>query len=222
MIIAIDGPAGAGKSTVASVIAKELGFFRLDTGAIYRTVAYAAHRANLNENDPKIEHFVKSLALTLSCGEVHLDGSPIGDLIRTPEMGPMASRYSASPYVRRALLVVQRNAVAGQKFIVDGRDIGTVVFPDAPVKIFLTASVDARAQRRWSQYSDEESRPSIEEVRAEIEKRDLADSSRPIAPLSIPHDAVVVDSSELSFEETVAQCISVIRKRLGEDENAQR
>ena len=214
MIIAIDGPAGAGKSSVTNAIAAKLGIMRLDTGAMYRVLALACSEADVQADDPKIGAFVDSIDLRFVDGQILLAGRDVSQAIRTDRVSQLASTYAAIPAVRNSLLDVQRRVAGQGDFVVDGRDIGTVVFPNASVKLFLTASVDARAKRRHLEYADSENAPSFEAVRASIVARDEQDTGRKIAPLRRADDAIEVDSSDLSFEETVAHCLEVIRQRL--------
>ena len=214
MIIAIDGPAGAGKSSVTNAIAAKMGIMRLDTGAMYRVIALACSEADVHADDPNIGTFVDRIDLKVLDGQILLAGRDVSQAIRTDRMSQLASMYAAVPSVRDSLLDVQRRVAELGDFVVDGRDIGTVVFPDASVKLFLTASVDARAKRRHLEYGGLESGPSYEEVRASIIARDEQDSSRKIAPLRRADDAIEVDSSDLSFEATVTHCLEVIRQQL--------
>ena len=214
MIIAIDGPAGAGKSSVTNTIAEILGIMRLDTGAIYRVIALACSEAGVGVNDPQIGAFVERVDLKFTDGQIRLGDRDVSHLIRTDEVSQLASTYAAVPAVRQSLLDVQRRVAQQGDFVVDGRDIGTVVFPNAAVKIFLTASVDARARRRYLQYGGGEDSPTYEDVRASIIARDENDTGRKVAPLRKADDAIEVDSSNLSFDDTVALCLKVIRQRL--------
>lgn len=220
-VIAIDGPAGAGKSTVARNLAKALGFVLVDTGAIYRAVALAATRAGVSRAD---EPAVASLAEDLLRREalvfhrdadlgmrVLLEGADVSEAIRTPEMGLGASEVSVHPKVRAALLGLQRHAGGSGGVVLEGRDIGTVVFPDAEVKFFLTASPEVRARRRHAELLLKESAPSFEETLAQVKERDLKDETRAVAPLKRAADAVLVDSSDLDFDGVVEQMLTHVR-----------
>lgn len=216
MIIAIDGPAGAGKSSVAKEIASALDMMRLDTGALYRAIALACQQSGLSTTDPQLSAFVLSLDLAVKDGDVFLSGTNVSSEIRTTEISAAASKFAAIPAVRDSLLDVQRRLASSGKFVVDGRDIGTVVFPDASIKIFLTASVESRAKRRFLDYAATEGGPTLDEVKAAILERDQNDSQRAVAPLRQADDAVLVDSSDLSLKETVKHCLALISRRLGQ------
>ncbi|MEE2787263.1 MAG: (d)CMP kinase [Myxococcota bacterium] len=203
MIIAIDGPAGAGKTEVSKRLASALGFIRLDTGALYRAVAYEALRRGLSETSDVLEDMVASLSVGFGRDGVTLNGSLIEGLIRTPEMSRAASSFSAVPAVRRGLLALQRRLGSTSDCIVDGRDIGTVVFPQAEVKVFLTASAEVRAGRRYRQLQGLGQTVDYAGLLAEITERDRKDSERAIAPLRAADDAIIVDSSELDLDEVV-------------------
>lgn len=213
MIITIDGPAGAGKSTISQLLAQSLDYARIDTGALYRAVAYAAQRAGLGPTDEGLGVFVAQMDLRHEGGELTLAGEPLGAHLRTPQISHAASQYAASAQVREALLGLQRRLGAQGRAIFDGRDLGTVVFPQADVKIFLTASVEARAQRRQLELRGRGIEQPLEQVMAEIEARDHADRTRPIAPLRQAQDAVCVDATALSPPEVVARCLAVVRQR---------
>ena len=214
MIIAIDGPAGAGKSSVTNAIAEELGIMRLDTGAMYRAIALACSEAGVEVDNPQIGKFVDGIELRLTEGRILLGTRDVSNAIRTDKVSQLASKYATVPAVRESLLGVQRRVASMGDFIVDGRDIGTVVFPDAQVKLYLTASVEARARRRHLEYQGLESAPSFEAVKASILARDKQDTERAVAPLRKAPDAVEVDSSELTFEDTVTHCLKVIQRGL--------
>jgi cytidylate kinase len=219
-VVAIDGPAGAGKSTVSRAVARELGYTLLDTGALYRCVGLEAHRLGV-EHDPKR---VATLALDLAsrhavrfAGEddaqrVYLDERDVTGAIRTSVVSTLASQVSAIPEVREALLQIQRDAGSGGRVVVEGRDIGTVVFPDAEAKFFLTASVDERAARRHAELSTKDSAASLSAVRDEVQARDRRDSARPIAPLTRAPDAELVDSTGRGIDEVVAQIVNRVRQ----------
>lgn len=211
MIIAIDGPAGAGKSTISQRLAARLGYVRVDTGALYRAVGLAATWAGRSETDADLGAFVAGLDLRFAGDALLLDGQDVSEAIRAPEISRAASRYAAVPAVRAALLTLQRRVGAGQNAIFDGRDIGTVVFPEAPVKIFLTASVDARAHRRHAELQARGVADSLEAVRADIEARDRADTERAVSPLRKAQDAVEVDATALSPDAVVERCIEVVQ-----------
>lgn len=225
--VAIDGPAGAGKSTVSRLVAERLGYLLLDTGALYRSIALAARNAGLSWDD---EPAVSKLALeTANRGgiryesvsgapRVELDGKDVSTLIRTQEIGQGASKVSAMPGVRAALLELQRSAAAKGGVVLEGRDIGTVVLPDAEAKFFLTASVAVRAERRFKELVAKGENPEPSMVRREVEERDARDSTRAVAPLRQAHDAVLVDSSGLPVEavvDAIVERVNEVRARLG-------
>ncbi len=220
-VVAIDGPAGAGKSTVARLVAERLGYVLLDTGALYRTVALAAERAGVSWDDAgavsaHAEKLAQSRAVQLeraSDGTLRslLSGEDVSGSIRTLAMGQGASKVSAVPGVRSALLALQRNAGEGGGVVLEGRDIGTVVFPDAEVKVFLTASVEVRARRRFEELRGRGEKPEMERVRQEVIERDQRDSTRAVAPLKQAADAMVLDSSALEVSEVVGQIVERVR-----------
>jgi cytidylate kinase len=221
-VVAIDGPAGAGKSTVTRRVAERLGYVRVDTGALYRTVALAADRAGILFDDAeRVANLAASLvergAVRLERGSdgserVLLDGEDISGSIRTQRIGDGASRVSAIPAVRAALLELQRNAGVAGGVVLEGRDIGTVVFPDAEAKFFLTASVEVRANRRYEELVARGERPELDTVRAEVIERDTRDSSRAVAPLRRADDAVIVDSSGLDIEAVTESIVAHVRE----------
>jgi cytidylate kinase len=221
-VVAIDGPAGAGKSTVTQRVASALGYFVVDTGALYRTVALACERAGIDFDDRErvgglAESLVARDAVRLEGdarggSRVLLDGKDVSGAIRTQTLGQGASKVSAQPRVRAALLELQRAAGRTGGVVLEGRDIGTVVFPDAEVKVFLTASVEQRALRRFEQLKAAGTEADIDAVKREVEERDQRDTTRPIAPLKKAPDAVVVDSSELSIDQVVARIVAHVRE----------
>lgn len=221
-VVAIDGPAGAGKSTVTQRVASALGYFVVDTGALYRTVALACERAGIDFDDRErvgglAESLVARDAVRLEGdarggSRVLLDGEDVSGAIRTQTLGQGASKVSAQPRVRAALLELQRAAGRTGGVVLEGRDIGTVVFPDAEVKVFLTASVEERALRRFEQLKAAGVEADIEAVKREVAERDQRDTTRPIAPLKKAPDAVVVDSSELSIDQVVARIVAHVRE----------
>lgn len=209
-IVAIDGPAGAGKSTVSRILALRLRFTLVDTGAIYRCVALKARRQNVATNDAAgLQGIVDGLAVTFSMTEeknhVFLDGEDVSDAIRTPENSLAASQVSAQPVVRAALLGLQRKLAlaAEQGAILEGRDIGTVVFPDAELKVFLFADPKVRAERRFEELFQKGTEKPVEQVLADQNKRDKEDAERDIAPLKPADDAVQIDSTHLHLSDVV-------------------
>jgi len=218
LIVAIDGPSGAGKSTLAKRVAREFGFMYLDTGAMYRALALKALREGVDLTDedrmaqlvPPTEIDLAERAGTL---QVFLDGEEVSALIRTPEVSQMASRVSALGVVRRRMLELQRAVGRRGSVVAEGRDIGTVVFPEADVKIYLDASVKERARRRFDELRAAGDPVSLEETRREMEERDRRDSERDLAPLRQAADALAIDSSSLDADEVAERVIGEIRKR---------
>ena len=219
--IAIDGPSGAGKSSLARAAAAQFGFIYVDTGAIYRTVGLAAYRRGLDRHD---ENAVKAMLPELKiemryneAGEqrMFLNGDDVSAEIREPEISICASDVSALPAVRAFLLEMQRQMAREHSVIMDGRDIGTVVLPQAELKIFLTASAKARADRRLLELRRKGIESSFEEVLRDIEYRDEQDTARAAAPLKKADDAVLVDTSDIDFEQSLALLCGIIEKRLG-------
>lgn len=221
MIVAIDGPSGAGKSTVAKAVAKELGFSCLDTGAMYRAIAWQALQNGVSLDD---EAALGEIARTYEIAFGHVEGDPVPkrvfigdaevtDAIRTAEIDRAVSPTSAAPSVRAALLDQQRRIGNAGNYVVEGRDIGTVVFPDAAVKVFLTASDEERAHRRVRQNVDRGiGSIDYEEVLADLRRRDAADSSRATAPLRAAEDAVQIDSTSHYIEEVIDQICTLARE----------
>jgi CMP/dCMP kinase len=217
-IVAIDGPAGAGKSTVARQLARRLGFAIIDTGAIYRSVALAARRAGIAwDDDEGLRRLLDAgLGLSFDGERVLLRGEDVTEPIRTPEITRGASVVSARPVVRQKLLQLQRDLghSATRGAVLEGRDIGTVVFPDAQVKFFLTASGDARAQRRHAELSEKGLQIPLEDVLADQQRRDKDDTERAISPLRAAPDAIGVDTTGLDLDEVVERCFREASSRL--------
>ena len=218
--IAIDGPAGAGKSTIAKALAKKLGFIYVDTGALYRAIGLKFLRAGENtELNCDIEQVlsVTKIDIKFVNGEqrVMLDGEDVSDEIRTPDASMMASAVSAKPSVRAFLLDMQRNMAKQNNVIMDGRDIGTVVLPGAEIKIFLTASADVRAERRYKELIEKGKDVTFSEVLEDMKVRDYNDSHREIAPLKPAEDSVIADTSELNLEESVELLHNIVKEKLG-------
>ena len=217
--IAIDGPSGAGKSTLAKRLAKELGYIYVDTGAMYRSIGLYALRRGV---DPKNADAVQALLPGIELGiqlqdgaqHVYLNGEDVSTDIRAEAVGMAASAVSAHPAVRAFLLDTQRNLAKGQNILMDGRDIGTVVLPDATVKIFLTASPEARATRRRKELEEKGQPADFATVLADIQQRDYQDTHRAVAPLKQAQDAVLVDSSDIDFEQTFALLKKTILERI--------
>jgi cytidylate kinase len=215
LVVAIDGPAGAGKSTTARLLAARLGYDLLDTGAIYRVMALLAKRAGVPwDNGPGVAAFADGLELRFRLDDgvnhVLVAGADVTKDIRTPEISDGASRVSALPEVRAALLGIQRRLGAEGGVVVEGRDIGTVVFPDAGAKFFLTANTDERARRRVAELQAAGRPADFETTRNEMQARDQRDSTRAVAPLKQASDAIAVDSTSLSPDEVVEKMASIV------------
>ena len=221
--IAIDGPAGAGKSSAAKILAKKLSFIYMDTGALYRTVGlYCLDNGVTDFKDSaKVESLLPSvnIAIKFMDGQQHvfLNGEDVSGKIRTERISMAASAVSALPAVRTFLLNLQRDIAAETNLIMDGRDIGSVILPDADVKIFLTASAESRAKRRTDELIAKGETADFNEVLKQIIERDTNDSTRAISPLIRAEDAVLLDNSELNLEETVEEMLSLIRKKVNID-----
>lgn len=217
--VAIDGPSGAGKSTLAKALAKKLGYLYVDTGAIYRTVGLAAQRADLDSKDAEgVIALLPQIGIDIDYAEdgtqiMRLNGEDVTREIRTPLSSIYASDVSALPEVRAFLIEMQRDMARRHSVIMDGRDIGTVVLPDADVKIFLTASAEVRAHRRWKELREKGILTPFDEVLRDIEYRDRQDSTRAAAPLRAADDAVTIDNSELNFDGSVEAAERVIREK---------
>lgn len=218
--IAIDGPGGAGKSTVARAVAKQLGFIYVDTGAIYRAIGLKFVRTGKSFTNENIISVLPGteLSLTHIDGEQHIiiDGEDVSSLIRTQEISSAASKVSAVPEVRAFLLDLQRDIARKNNVIMDGRDVGTVILPNAEVKIFLTANFEVRARRRHRELMAKglETPDTFERVLKEVAERDKADSERATAPLKPAEDAVLVDTSDMDFEQSVQTVINIIRRKV--------
>lgn len=216
--IAIDGPAGAGKSTIAKKVAGELSFIYVDTGAMYRAIALYLLKNNMDGTDQAAIAQACSgaeISIRYQNGEqlVLLNGENVNAFLRTEEVGEMASVSSANPKVREHLLKLQRTLAAENDVVMDGRDIGTTILPNADVKIYLTASVDTRAARRFGELSEKGVSCSIDEIRRDIIERDERDMSRETSPLRRAEDAVLVDSSEMNIDEVTAAILSICREK---------
>lgn len=218
--VALDGPAGAGKSSIAKRAAKELDYIYVDTGALYRTIGLAASRKGVEPApSDEVNTLLSEIKVDLTFNDkgeqiVLLDGEDVSGLIRTPEASMMASKISAVPEVRAYLLDLQRNMAKSHNVIMDGRDIGTVVLPDAKVKIFLTASPEARATRRYKELVEKGMDVKYEDILSDVIERDYNDTHRKTAPLKPAEGCVMVDTTELDFEQSVAKIISVIKENI--------
>ena len=217
--IAIDGPAGAGKSTIAKKVAKELSFIYVDTGAMYRAMAlYLLNHGVNGENQEEIEAVCSGADISIEYknGEqiVILNGENVNAMIRTEQVGNMASKSSANPKVRAHLLKLQRTLAEKNDVVMDGRDIGTVVLPDAQVKIFLTASPEARAERRYKELVEKGMDVKYDDILNDVITRDYNDTHRKTAPLKPAEGCVMIDTTELDFEQSVEKIISVIKENI--------
>lgn len=217
--VAIDGPAGAGKSTIARAAAKALGFIYVDTGALYRAVALNSLRNNILDNEKAIVDSLGSIEVTLGFDEsgvqrVYLNKEDVSDLIRTPQISMGASKVSAISQVREFLLELQRDIARSNNVIMDGRDIATVVLPNADCKIFLFASPECRAQRRYKELIEKGESVMYEDVLADVNQRDYNDTHRDIAPLKPTKDSIMADTSELTLEQSVKLIINTIKEKM--------
>lgn len=208
-VIAIDGPSASGKGTVAERVARALGFHYLDSGALYRVVALAAERAEVPPQDEaRLAKLARGLAVRFDNGEIYLAGEPVTDAIRAEAVSAAASHVAALPAVRDALLARQRDLRTAPGLVADGRDMGSVVFPDAVLKVFLTASVETRAARRHKQLMDKGITASIHTLSQDLRARDARDADRPVAPLRQMPDAYLLDTTDLNIDQAVAQVLS--------------
>ena len=214
--VAIDGPAGAGKSTIAKLVAKEKGYIYVDTGAMYRGLAiHFLDKGVQPQETEKVIEACKDAEVTIAYEDavqhVYLNGKDISSRLRNEEVGNMASVTSAIPEVRKKLLELQQNLAKTQNVIMDGRDIGTCVLPHADVKVYLTASVETRAKRRYQELQEKGEDCNLEEIAHDIEERDRRDMTREIAPLKQAEDAVLVDSSDMTIAEVVKTIVDLCR-----------
>ena len=217
--IAIDGPAGAGKSSISKVVANELGYLYIDTGAMYRGVTWAVLDSHVNVNNQKdVESLLPSLDLTLeptaNACNVFVKGQDVTDLIRQQQINENVSTIASYKGVREYLVERQQAMAAVGGVILDGRDIGSVVLPKAELKIYLTASVDARAKRRWLEVQGTSNEQSLEDIKKNVESRDEMDKNRDESPLVCVEDAIVVDSSNMTFDETVEHILHLVQERI--------
>ncbi len=217
--IAIDGPSGAGKSTISRTVAEKLGYLYVDTGALYRTIGlYVLRKGGDPKNEQQVEALLPELKVDMGyengIQQMFLQGENVTDQIRTPQVSMAASGVSAHSCVRAYLLELQRRLARENNVIMDGRDIGTVVLPKADVKIFLTASSEVRAKRRFDELTAKGENTTFEKVLEDVEKRDYADIHRAISPLVQAEDAIVADTSQFNFEESVALIQKIITEHL--------
>lgn len=216
--VAIDGPAGAGKSTIAKAAAKELGFIYVDTGALYRAVAYNAVKNGVIDDEQGIISMLDDTKVELKYVEgvqsVYLNGEDVSGFIRTPEISMGASKVSAIPQVREFLLNLQREIAKTNNVIMDGRDIATVVLPDAEVKIFLFASPECRAERRYKELVEKGENVSFDDVLKDVNQRDYQDSHREIAPLKPSEESIMADTSELTLQDSIDLIVNTIKEKI--------
>ncbi len=217
--IAIDGPAGAGKSTVAKGVAKKLGFIYVDTGALYRAIGLFAMRSGVGTKDAEgVAALLKDIKVELKFADgvqkVFLCGEDVSEAIRTPDASMAASNVSAIPSVRAFLLELQRDIAKKNNCLMDGRDIGTVVLPNAQIKIFMTADVEERAMRRFKELQQKGINDTFEQVLEEMKERDFQDSNRPIAPLKPAEDSIIFDSTEHTLEQSVEELSALIGEKI--------
>lgn len=216
--IAIDGPAGAGKSTVARRVAKELSFVYVDTGAMYRAIGLFMIQKNVDVSDePQVKDALKEVHISIAYDhgeqQVLLNGKNVSTMIREEKVGNMASRVSAISSVREKLLDLQKNLASEHDVVMDGRDIGTHILPMAQLKIYLTASVDTRAKRRFDELTAKGTNCDLCEIKADIEKRDEQDMNRAIAPLRQAEDAVYLDSSDMTIDQVTSKIVALAKER---------
>ncbi len=219
--VAIDGPSGAGKSTIAKAVAARFGFIYVDTGAIYRTVGLAGRRAGVDPHDTAaVPALLPGLSICFDYGpdgsqRMYLNGEDVSGPIREPEISMYASAVSAIPAVRAYLLDMQRDTAKKQSVVMDGRDIGTVVLPDAGLKVYLTASPEARAKRRLAELLAKGENVTLEDVASDMAQRDKNDATRAAAPLRAAEDAVRVDTSDMTLAESIEHICALVRGRFG-------
>lgn len=212
MVIAIDGPGGSGKSTIAKLLAKRLSISYLDTGATYRVLTLKCLQENVDFNNLlEVSSYVRNLSIEFIEDKVFLDGEDVTYKIRTPLIDKTVSLVASNPYAREELVYLQRKIVNNKSFVVEGRDITTVVFPHAEYKFYLDASLEERARRRYNQIKDIIKNLTLEEVQEDIKRRDEKDMSRKVSPLKIADDAVYIDTTNLTIEEVLEKILSYIK-----------
>lgn len=208
--VAIDGPGGAGKSTIAKILAKELGLDYIDTGAMYRAVALKMTRLGVPAEEDQVAEALTDTTIDFAGGSIYLDGQEVNEAIRTPEMGGLASLYSALGCVRKKLVERQKEMGQTKDCIMDGRDIGTNVLPNAEFKFFLTASAEERARRRYKELIEKGQDVEYEKILADINERDYNDSHRALDPLRKAEDAIEVDTTHMTIDEVIAALVGII------------
>lgn len=211
IVVTIDGPSGSGKSTIARLLAKRKKFRYLDSGAIYRAVAYILDCKGLvPEESENLVELLEDLSVQPGEERIYVNGTDVTDKIRQPEVSALASAFSALPAVRNKLLDIQREQAEGQNLVAEGRDMGSVVFPDAELKIFLTAASEERARRRYVELSEKGYKYSFEDILQQITERDLNDSKRKVSPLVKPEDAIEIDTTGLAIEEVLRRIMDLV------------
>ncbi len=218
--VAIDGPAGAGKSTISKAVSQKLGFIYVDTGALYRATAYEVILKGISPDDTEsvinaLDDITPELRFIDGAQHVFVNGTDVSDKIRTPEISMGASTVSAIPKVREFLFDLQKKIAQENNIIMDGRDIGTVVLPNADVKIYLTATAEERARRRYLELSEKPNCPSFDEVLADVNQRDYNDMNRDIAPLKQADDAILADTSDVDLQGSIDMLLDIITKKTG-------
>jgi|YelNatPaOPRAMG01_1025707.scaffolds.fasta_scaffold17898_3 cytidylate kinase len=218
MVIAIDGPAGAGKSTAAKLLAKRLNFIYLDTGAMYRALTLYALKKEIDPNDEEAlkRALLEELTIDFKSDSVFLNGEDVTHYIRSREVSKYVPIVSVHPGVREVMVEKQREYAIGKNVVVEGRDIGTVVFPDAAVKIYLDASIKERARRRWAEMVEKGESPEFSEIEQSIAERDKLDTNRSCAPLKPAEDAIIVDNTSLSIDEEIDLLEKIVKQKLFE------
>lgn len=212
-VIAIDGPSASGKGSVAELVAKAFGFHYLDSGALYRLLAYAAHKQSVVwSNESALADIAAAMDIRFDSGEIYLNGEHVSSFIRTEQMGKGASEVAVHPQVRTALLQTQRNFRKSPGLVGDGRDIGSVIFPDAALKVFLTAGVETRAQRRYDQLINRGDRADYDTILDDLKQRDLRDTQRTSAPLIQLPDAMLVDTTKMNIAQAVDMIVEAFKK----------
>lgn len=217
LVVAVDGPVGAGKSSVAKLVSKKLGIIYVDTGAMYRAVGLHAIRNNVNMSDEEqMKELIKDINITVTLNngiqQVYLNNENVNDLIRTPEISMAASKVATIPAVRLKLVEVQRNLAKDNDVIMDGRDIGTYVFPNATKKFYLVASIEERSRRRHAELIQKGHNVTLEDVKNDVEARDKNDSSRQMAPLKPADDAIIYDTTGKTLEKVVDELVDIIQR----------
>ncbi|UCD34769.1 MAG: (d)CMP kinase [Nitrospiraceae bacterium] len=208
-VITIDGPSGAGKGTVSKILAKRLGYQYLDTGALYRAVAWKAREENIDpDNEPALAALLKEIDISFEGGRICVDGTDVTSAIRTAEMGELSSRISALPAVRAGLFAFQRAMCLEGGVVIEGRDTGTAVFPEGKNKFYLDATLEERARRRYEELMARDPEATLEKTMDDIKKRDARDSSRDSAPLMKTEDMIYIDSTDLSVKEVVKKILN--------------